>query len=231
MCGRFTVSYSYDELLKFLEEDLEIEVDYDLISDYSENYNVAPSNEILIITKVRDKYLLSKSKWGYINIRNNEIPKTIINIRSEKLGKNKIYQNSFRNNRSLVIADGFYEWDKSSKDVYYFHLKEKQKFFFLSLSSDYFDSNNEFVSTSAILTKEADDSIKEIHNRMPVMVNIKDALKWLDFNYAKDDIKPIINSINHTEITKYQVSKYVNKVSNNSIECLKEYKDVNLFNI
>jgi len=228
MCGRFTVSYSYDELLRFLEDDFH--VDTEALDDYKKNYNVAPSNDILIITKENNEYVLSKSKWGFINPNDPFIPKKNINIRCESLS-NKFYKDTFKNNRSLVIADGFYEWDKKSKDVYYFHLKDKQNFFFLSLSSSYFDSNNEYVSTSGIITKDADDSIKEIHTRMPVMVKISEAIKWLDFDFKLDNFNSIYNSVKPYEISKHQVSKFVNKVINNSIECVKEYKDINLFNI
>ena len=113
--------------------------------------------------------------------------------------------------RCLIIADGWYEWlrEERNKQPYYFHFDHKV-FSFAGIYTQYNGTNG-----CAIVTKEAEESIKHIHHRMPVILDKNDESAWLA---GKDHIA----SNASMNIKFHPVSKMVNSPSNNSGNCIKE---------
>ncbi|QYA26459.1 SOS response-associated peptidase [Gramella sp. MT6] len=133
--------------------------------------------------------------WGLIPFwaKDDNIKKRTLNSKIETASEKPAFRNSV-NNRCLVIADGYYEWQwLDSKG------KEKQKFLIQPVDQEIFSfagiysswknpQTNELVNSYSILTTEANELMNEIHNnkkRMPVVLKNKDMAAWL----AGDDLE------------------------------------------
>lgn len=169
MCGRYEVSIFQDLKGKEIKKRAK---ELNLI--YSEG-EIFPTNNVLCYMLKGSKIDLASMKWG---IKTNNLQ---INARLESLNDKAMYKN-LKKNRCAVIATGFYEWDKYSHK-YYIHTKDKYIYF-----ACVFNETNELL----IITKEATNDFSRIHNRMPVIMNEKEMINYLNSNEIIIDEKELI---------------------------------------
>lgn len=121
--------------------------------------------------------------------------KNTLNARIETIHEKPSFKN-IKDNRCLVIASSFFEWrwlDEKGKhkDKYQIHSSDSELFAFAGLYDSWTDkSTGEIYNSFSILTTEADQQMKYIHNhaqRMPVVLNIGDETAWLDIDNKVDD--------------------------------------------
>jgi len=141
----------------------------------------------VIINNETDKIQLYY--WGLIPqwAKDNLIRKYTLNARIETINEKPAFRN-FVNNRCLVLADGFYEWqwlDKKGKNKqkYLITLPNDEAFAFAGLWSEWADiTNGEIFKTYTILTTQANELMSIIHNtkkRMPVILAKENEINWL----------------------------------------------------
>ncbi len=127
--------------------------------------------------------------WGLIPFwaKDDKIRKMTLNARIESLNEKPAYRNSVEN-RCLVIANGYYEWqwkDAKGKEKQKFLItpKDQELFAFAGIYSSWTNpETNELVNSYSIVTTEANELMSEIHNhkkRMPVVLKKKDRQSWL----------------------------------------------------
>jgi putative SOS response-associated peptidase YedK len=232
MCGRFTVSYTYEELLGYLGSEYGIkEIKGDVVLP---RYNVAPGNEIISIISDGRKYRSGLFKWGFIPSYASSINEgfKMINARSEGIEKKTSFKDSFLNKRCIILADSFYEWKQVGKDKVPFRIKLKEKniFGFAGIWNTFIDENGIKTYSTTIITTHANDLLKEIHDRMPVILNEKEAKEWLNPSLKdKDVLLSYLKEYNPSEMEMYEVSKLVNKAINDTFDCIKEITRETLF--
>lgn len=135
--------------------------------------------------------------WGLIPAwsQDNSIRNYTLNARIETLDEKKSFKNVIQN-RCLILADGFYEWQwrnksGSKKEKYLITLPNEELFAFAGIYSKWVDFNNTTFNTYSIVTTQANELMREIHNtkqRMPVILKKEDEKNWLQgVNY--DDFK------------------------------------------
>lgn len=146
-------------------------------------------------------YRISMFNWGLIppHSTDENIKKYTLNARIETIEKTKSFVEC-RNNRCLVIADGFYEWKhiikggKEFKEKYLISLPDNSLFAFAGLFSFWKDPLSGFIKkTYTIITTEADEFMAGIHNvkrRMPVILKEEDEIKWLKLSEFHDFAPP-----------------------------------------
>lgn len=122
----------------------------------------------------------------------------------------------------LVIADGFYEWQRTGKAKvpYRILLKSEEPFAFAGIWSTVQNSAGEEAHTFAILTTEANDLVAPIHNRMPVILHADDEDDWLNPQLAIEQAQELLVPYPPELITAYEVSAKVNSPKNNAREVL-----------
>lgn len=172
MCGRFYV----DDEMAIEVERLVRNIDRD-INRKSENLDIYPSNEALILSGASKETVVSRMKWGFPSFKGNGL---IINARSEGVLEKSMFSKSVLERRCLIPARGFYEWDKNKNKVT-FQRPDNGIIYMAGIWRNYEDLNH-FV----ILTTEANAAMKEVHSRMPLILEKEEIDPWLFDNKAME---------------------------------------------
>ena len=146
-------------------------------------YNIAPSREVSVIISSSGGREVIACRWGFVPswYKGPASGCGIINARSDSVATKPAFRASFRSNRCLVPADGFYEWrhEGKKKVPYYIHLKSGGPFGFAGLFSRRTTDAGEDIYTCAIITTEANALVSRIHHRMPAILTGEDMDLWL----------------------------------------------------
>lgn len=219
MCGRFTLSAN---LGTFMDE-------FHLhagIPDYSPRYNIAPGQNILVITEGPGARELSQMRWGLIPhwAKDKKIGYKMINARSETIDQKPAFKNSFLHRRCLIPADGFYEWKKTGggKQPLHIVLPGKTVFAFAGIWDYWKSFEDTGIFSCSIITTEANEDIQDIHDRMPVMLaGEREYSTWLSVDepaLLKELLKPY-----QGVIKAYPVSTMVNSPKVDNRQLIEEF--------
>ncbi len=218
MCGRFTLRTPMNKVAELFGADE--------TPNSEPRYNVAPTQPVAAIrigsaAETREIVFL---RWGLIPhwADDPSIGNRMINARAETVSSKPSFRQAFKKRRCLVVADGFYEWQKvdGKKQPFYIHLKDDQPFGFAGLWERW-SGKGEEIQSCTIITTEPNELMKPIHNRMPVIVQQEDYDRWL--NPAFEDGKALQQVLRRypTELmAAYPVSTLVNNPRNDVAECI-----------
>ena len=188
MCGRFTQTKTREEVLEQLGE-------IELPPLFHGRYNVAPTQPVAVIHQNSAKRAM-ETIWGFTNPRSGA---PVINARSETLTERPMFKDLLAANRCLIPADGFYEW--KDRQPYYFQTSDAELFAFAGLWRD---------GRCVIITRAADQNMRGIHDRMPVILRRGDWKRWMESFHLFEP----------PTLTARPVSTRVNKVVNDDPKCL-----------
>lgn len=214
MCGRYTLKSRADVMAGVFGVPVP--------PTLPERFNIAPAQQVLAIREqpVSHKREFVAFKWGLIPFwaDDPEIGIRTINARSETAATKPVFRVSFRSRRCLIVADGFYEWQArdGKKQPYYIKLKSGEPFGMGGLW-DRWDKQGDARETCTILTCDANEPMRVIHDRMPVVIPPESFEIWLDpaVNDA-ERLSRLLRPFHSDEMTAYQVSTLVNNVKNDS---------------
>jgi putative SOS response-associated peptidase YedK len=224
MCGRFTRTQSVAAITKeFGLEESSFEP--------GQSYNVAPAQKVAIIINDGQKRLVM-ARWGLVPSWAKDISmgNKMINARAETITEKPSYRSAFKKRRCLVVADGFYEWQNvgGEKRPAHIRLKSGKPFGFAGLYEVWNSPEGEEVITCAVITTEANELMRPIHDRMPVIIPKDREDEWL--SPATEDqaqLLELLKPYEASEMEAYPVSKRVNSPQNNSADCIKPAKTKN----
>ncbi len=208
MCGRFTLATPPEILAALLGVDS---------SDWNDpRFNIAPQVRIVTVRKTRRRHEAQSLLWGTLNPRDS---RPLINARSETAATSPLFGPAFASSRVLVPADGFFEWTKigSKRMGRYFQQPGGRPFAFAGIAVDPPPGSKLTEAAAVILTTKASDSVREYHDRMPLIVAADEFSRWLDPGDAKEAFEVIAHSA-HTSWTSHPVGPSVNNVRNDSPE-------------
>ncbi len=140
----------------------------------------------------------------------------MINARVETLTQRPVFRSLLAANRCLVPASGYYEWraEDRNKTAYYIHPKSNQLFAFAGLYDVWTKPDGEELYTFTIITKDADEVMARLHNRMPVILNGEVEDDWLDKEIPTTaEIMDILERSTGVILEAYPVSRMVNRPS------------------
>jgi putative SOS response-associated peptidase YedK len=217
MCGRYTLTLDDRLLRELFGISPEAAGDF----EYSPNYNICPGSQVPVIYSENGAGVSMRlMRWGLIPrwAKAPSIGYKMINARAETVHQKPAYKVPFARQRCLVPADGFYEWQKDNggKIPYRITLPEETPFTFAGLWDRWISPEGERILSFSIVTVEAGEGVREIHNRMPVILadnSSRDA--WLDMGTPVGELKELLTSYTG-ELVSYRVSTLVNSPRNNS---------------
>ena len=166
MCGRYYIdSDMADEIQQVVRE-----VDQ-RIRKAQFTGDIHPTESAPVIEKSENGLKLHMCKWGYPLSKRKSL---VINARVESVMDKASFRNGILYHRVLIPASGFYEWNR---------LKEKNTFtrpdapvLYMAGFCDWFENERRFV----ILTTTANNSMKKIHDRMPLILEREQIADWFD---------------------------------------------------
>lgn len=215
MCGRFVNLNKIDKLNKIFEINESENVENGI------SYNIAPSQSTIIITNSKF-FNIEKANWGmkFFDKKQNQ-EKNIINSRLETIQKKILFKESFEKRRCVIPANGYYEWSVKDniKIPYFINIPDKEMIYFAGIWK-YFNFKKSSMKVFSIITKPANNLLKEIHDRMPVTLSAEESKDYLDHNNS-DYLTNNVQSILEEYFEFFKISKFVNNPINNSSECIK----------
>lgn len=215
MCGRY--SFSGKGLARF-ESALNV-----ALPELEPRFNIAPSQDNPVILQASDGYVLEAFRWGLVPHWSKE-PRTkysTINTKVETVAQKPFYKESYRHRRCLVLADGYYEWEKAGdrKQPYYIH-QGGQAFAFAGLWDRWEGKGAEPFSSYTIITGPAAAAVKDIHIRMPLVLPESAWRGWLDPETPTAELSGILEAP-ETEFQTYPISTRVNNPRNEGPELIR----------
>ena len=217
MCGRFTMTSPWELLRERFGVDIP-EMQYHF------RYNAAPGQDQWVIPEETPNQA-QLFHWGLVPFwaKDPKIGNRLINARAETVAEKPAFRTPFRKHRCLVLADGFYEWDKkgAKRVPYRVVLKDECPFAFAGICDYWEDEKGKELKSFSIITTDANDLISRIHDRMPVILSPKDEKEWLDPELEITKAVEMLHPYPAEEMKMYPVSTLVNSPKNDLPEVIK----------
>ncbi len=216
MCGRYSL-VSEQALLQ-------AEFDFVCTEEITPRYNIAPGQEILAVGYYDGRRIGSYLRWGLVPFwaKDDKIGYKLINARMESIEEKPSFKHAFQKRRCLIICDGFYEWKKTKgeKQPYRFVMKDKRPFALAGIYEVWKKAEGtQALATCTIITTEANDMTKDIHDRMPVILKQEDYDRWINpENSDIKSLKQLLVPYSAEAMAKYEVSPLVNSPKNEGEE-------------
>ena len=173
MCGRYVLGISPEDLADFFELS-------EIRLSYRPRFNVAPTTLIPVIRRDESGSREAvEMRWGLIPSwakPGDRLP-LMINARAETVATRPAYREAFARRRCIIPASGYYEWQKlrgGLKQPFFVTRRDDQPMAFAGIW--------EFATgqaSAAIITTQAAEETKSIHDRMPATVAMSDWRRWL----------------------------------------------------
>jgi len=218
MCGRFTITIEP----AFFQQELDLGK---VPAEWTPRYNVAPSQDIPVVLD-KDTLDVEMLRWGLIPFwaKDEKIGYRMINARSETIQEKPSFRNAFKQRRCLILADGFYEWQKQSgsapKVPFYFQLADGAPFAFAGIWETWNPTPDETVRSCTIITTEPNNLVAMAHNRMPVILDKDLMWDWLDEKPA-EALQAMLAPYPAEKMRAHPVGLAVNNPKNDSEECVR----------
>lgn len=219
MCGRFTLTATPEDVSALFSL-LDVE-------PFPARYNIAPTQPVLIVapgqarepgSNLPDRQALLV-RWGLIPswAKNPKDLPLLINARAETVNEKAAFKAPMRHRRVLVPTSGFYEWrrDGKTRQAFYIRPRDGGIAAFAGLLEHYMEPGGSEMDSCAIITTAANDDLRPIHDRMPVVIRPEDFRRWLDCRTLEPrDVQDLLQPIEPGFFEAIPVSDKVNKVAN-----------------
>lgn len=217
MCGRYSLADQTDLETRFEAEWVEK-------GWLSPRFNIAPTQAAPTVTS-RSSRRIERMRWGLVPFwaKDAKIGNRLINARAETAATTPAFRTSFRSKRCLVVADGFYEWQRDGKTrtPFRFRLRGGGVFAFAGLYDRWEDPDGGLLSTFTIVTTESNELVGRIHERMPVILPQEAEQAWLDPEVDDpSQLEPLLKPFPAGSMEAYRVSTEVNYSRNESPELI-----------
>jgi len=182
MCGRFVLDTDSATVAEIFGVEASVPEGDPVLS--RPRYNICPTRTVLTIRAGAEGREAAPMRWGFLP-HWYETPTDgplIINARSETIAEKPAFREACRMRRCLIPASGFYEWrssDPKPKTPFYFDAPDAPLFAFGGIWQRWTAEGHEPVDTCAIVTCDANDTMRPIHHRLPVVIPRESHGLWL----------------------------------------------------
>jgi putative SOS response-associated peptidase YedK len=177
VCGRFTQERPASELAEIFGAE-------PLVDDPGAHFNVAPTDEALVVVQRDERRAITAYRWGLIPHWATEarVGSRMFNARAETLTASPAFREAFRRRRCLVPVDSFYEWKREGaiRQPYRIKQVDERPLALAGLWAGWRDPETETVRrTFTIVTTAPNEALANLHDRMPVVVPEEAWTRWL----------------------------------------------------
>ena len=219
MCGRFSQQRPASELAEIFSAE-------PLVDDPGPRYNVAPTDEALVVVQREERRAVTAYRWGLIPhwADSAKVGSRMFNARAETLTMSPAFRDSLRRKRCLVPVEAFYEWRREGeiRQPYTIARADGLPLVLAGLWDGWRDPATDTVRrTFTIVTTAPNETMATIHNRMPAMLADEDWATWLDPGLADPgELLAIVGAGREPELVIRPVSRLVNDVRNDGPELM-----------
>ena len=217
MCGRYSLTSPLEAVQQLF--------DVTGGGNLAPRYNIAPTQTVPVVRRddaAPSGRELAQLAWGLVPswAKDPTMGARMINARAETVAEKPSFRSAYRRRRCLVPADGFYEWKKENggKQPYRIAFADNRPFAFAGLWEHWQGRDGSEIESFTIITTEANDQLRPIHHRMPVILDPGAYGAWLEVD--NDDGAALLKPYAGAELDAYPVSRHVNSPRNDDAECI-----------
>lgn len=216
MCGRFSQQRPVSELAGIFAAE-------PLADEIGPRWNVAPTDEALVVVQREDRRAIVAHRWGFIPhwADSPKVGSRMFNARSETLGSSPAFADALRRKRCIVPVDGFYEWQRigSRRQPFTIGRSDGRPLALAGLWSGWRDpARDAVVRTFTIVTTRPNAAMAELHDRMPVVLEPDAFDRWLDPSADPGELHGLFDPSDGVPLRIEPVSDLVNNVRNDGPE-------------
>ena len=218
MCGRFALSVAPQALF----ESFHVQP----LPGLKPRYNIAPTQLVAAVLRpdAQSDRQMQWLQWGLIPpwAKDPKMGARMINARSETVLEKPSFRAPFRRQRCLIPSDGFFEWkeDPGGKQPVFICKQDRSPFAFAGLWESW-AKEGQIIYSCTILTTQANELLKPLHERMPVILQARDYEQWLDPSLNEPaPLLPLLVPHPAEGWVGFAVNRAVNNAKNDSPECI-----------
>ncbi len=225
MCGRYSLTTTPEALRQLFN--------FDNMPNLAPRYNIAPTQDVPVIRPAGrggedvNGRGLAMMRWGLVPSWSKEIGRSapMINARAETVAEKPSFCAAFQSRKCLVPADGFYEWrlENGKKQPFRIGMNGGAPFAFAGLWERWASPEGDEINSVAIVTTEANEKLRPIHARMPVILDPNDYDQWLG-ETTETTAQTLLRPYPPGDMAFYRVGLRVNSVRHDDIECISPLK-------
>ena len=218
MCGRFAQQRPASELAEIFAAE-------PLADELGPRFNVAPTDEALVVVQREDRRAITAYRWGLIPhwAESAKVGSRMFNARAKTLTSSPAFREAFVRKRCLVPVDGFYEWKREGavRQPFLIGRIDGMPLTLAGLWAGWRDPATErVIRTFTIVTSRPNDQMGEIHDRMPVVVPEDVWPLWLDPLSDPSELRALLEPNAVVALRIQPVSRLVNDVRNDGPELI-----------
>ncbi len=190
-------------------------------------YNIAPTQTVPVLRAAAGGGVeLAQVRWGLVPswAKDPSAGARMINARAETVAGKPAFRAAFRRRRCLVPADGFYEWRKTPdgrRQPWRIARPDGAPFAFAGLWERWEKAaDGTPLETCTIVTTAANDVLRPIHPRMPVILDPADFAAWLDPATPPGAAAALLRPAPNAWLVAVPVSTRVNDVRHDDPGCI-----------
>lgn len=219
MCGRYTIRTSLQKIIEAMSPVL-AKIDPQL---FQPRYNVAPTQDVPAVRLSDQGRELLPLRWGLVPhwAEDPSIGNRMINARGETADQKPAFRDAFRKRRCLIVADGFYEWKKTSegKQPFFIHMRDDSPFAFGGVWARW-SRDRDMIESCTLFTTTPNSLMRPLHDRMPVIIAKEDYARWLNPDTSPDEATSLLKPFPADAMEARPVSRRVNSPSVNEATCI-----------
>lgn len=227
MCGRFTLASETETIAQTF-------FDVEIPMQFSPRYNISPTQDVAVVANKSTEEPPAQIEffhWGLVPswAKDPKIGNRMINARSETLAEKPSFRSAYKRRRCLILADGYYEWQKVPgdrlKQPIYIRLQSEKPFALAGLWEVWqSEEMEEPLRSCTIITCAPNELLKQVHHRMPVILPADAYAQWLSPDETPAAaLQPLLVPYPSEEMEAYPVSRFVNRPMNDSPACIAPY--------
>ncbi|MGQ3889154.1 SOS response-associated peptidase [Legionella sp. CNM-1927-20] len=209
MCGRFVLEVDAKRLKEQFGQVS--------IESLPQGYNIAPTEQVLCLRQTEQGLLAENMKWGITPWYQPQRNSVLFNARQESVAQKSVFRQSFKHRRCLMLMSGFFEWqpikqaNTVKKQPFYITRADKKLLAVAAIWERGKTEESNGLPSCCLLTTDANDVIKKLHNRMPWILNEEQQELWLQMKPLDANHLELIKQLDHPiELDYFPVSTIVN---------------------
>ncbi len=217
MCGRFVFLSPAESVTRLFGAPVG--------EDPEPRYNIAPTQDAPVVRATPDGREFVPLRWGLVPFwaKDPKIGNRMINARGETVASKPAFRQAFRKRRCLVLADGFYEWQRipGGKQPWFIAQADREPFAMAGLWESWRSGEDaDPLETCTIITTDANEMMRPLHDRMPVILDAANAAAWLDLAAGPEALQALLVPAPDGVLHAVPVSRRVNSPANDGPELI-----------